>query len=804
MIAVDDLRHAARGLIRSPAFAVLAIGVLAIGIGANTAVFSVVNTLLLTPPPYRDPGDLVVITARSDDPTVFPGISLPDYDDFRTTAAELDDIAYLSWTVGYNLTGGSQPERVAGAWISHNLLSVLGVEPLIGRSFDETDDRPGAPGVVLLSHSLWQSRFGGDRSVSGRTVSLDGQPFTIIGVMPPDFRIGANAGLWLPVRAVMPPARRLDRSARVRTFAIGRLRAGSTVETAGRELSDMAARLAAENPETNENVSARALSFERWNSGEFVGPARILAGVVAFVLLIACANLANLLLARMPGRRHEMAVRASIGASRARLARMLLLENLVLACVAGLTGLLLAVWGVDIMNRVLPGGWVGSRIEAFSIDARVLGFTAALSLATALVFGSVPALRLSRVSLQDVLKKGGSRTGGSGNRLRGALVVGEIALALILLAGAGTLLRSLASFRSLDLGFDPSSTMTFWTELPDYRYPQPADGLLFMDRVLDGLRRDPRVVEAAAETRVGDFGTVLVARGSGADPASEPSPLASFAVSTDFFATRGMAIRRGRGFTPADRTGAPPVAIVNESLAERYWPGEDALGREIRLGEDADARWVTIVGIIGDVRQPAHTELTEIPNSVYLPIAQNPTRSLAFYVRTRSSPAAIVPSLTTIVGEVDPEQPLTLVRTMEQIVANESVDRAMMATLLGLFGTIGLALAVLGIYGVMSYAVAARTREIAIRMGLGARTTDMRRLILGEGARLMGIGVAIGLFGAWIAMRGLVASIEYIEGADPFVFGGVTLMLAAVAMIACWLPARRAMRVQPMDVLRYD
>lgn len=799
----EELMSGLRGLLRSPGFALTAIAVLALGIGANTAVFSVVDTLLLTPPPFERPQDLVVFTTRNDDdPRMFPGVSWLDWQDYRSASRELDDIAYFSWTVGYDLSGGDRAERVTGAWVSHNLFTLLGTRPLLGRTFTEVEDQPGARRVVVLSRSLWDTRFGSDRSVLGRTLTLDGEPFEILGVMPGDFALGPPAALWLPVSAVMPAGRRSDRSARARMTAIGRLAEGVDVVRADGELERIAANLAAGHPQTNAGVTARLVPFDRWNTGEVAGPARVLMGVVAVVLLIACANLANLLLARTPARRREMAIRASIGASRYRLVRMLLVENLALAGVAGGCGLLLAVWAIGLINGFGAAGLNAGRAVEFAIDARVLAFTAALSIATALLFGTGPALRLSRVSLQDVLRQGSASAGTS--RLRSALVVAEIALAMVLLGAAGMLLRSLATFRSIDLGFDAASTITFRTELPEYRYSEPVAATGFMNEVLTGLRRDPLIRNAAAEVRVGDYGSAIVPADVDAPLDAETPPLAAFAVSDDYLETRGFTLLRGRALAETDRAGTEPVAVINEGMARHYWPDQPAIGRAFRLGDGDASRWYTVVGIVADVRQPAHTELTIVPHSVYLPIAQNPGRSLMFYARTRGEPESAIPSLRQVVRSADPDQPVTTIRTLEQIVATESSDRASMATLLTLFGAVGLALAVIGVYGVMSYAVAVRTREIAIRMGLGARTGDVRRMILGDGARLTAIGVGLGVAGCWAATRVLTASLEYIESADAMVVAAVVPLLAAVALIACWVPARRAMRVQPMQVLRND
>ncbi|MGD8277959.1 MAG: ADOP family duplicated permease, partial [Gemmatimonadota bacterium] len=680
---LQDLRHAARGLRRARGFTFVALAALALGIGANTAVFSVIRATLFTTPPFEDPGRLVMLTERATmgDP-IFPGVSFADYEDWRASTRAFDGMGWFTWTRGFNLTGGDAAERVGASLVTHELLALLGTPPALGRTFGPDDDRAGAPPTLLLSASLWRERFGADPDVLGRTVRLDGSPWTVIGVMPDAFTTGGSPSVWLPARRAGGEAL-LDRTARARNLVIGRLRPGTDRATATADVARVARDLAAAYPDTNGRIGVRVEPFSDWLHGEFVRPMRILLGVVVFVLLIACANVANLLLSRMPGRARELAVRASLGATRARLVRLVLAESLLLALAGGAVGALLALWGVDLMGAALPSGY-RDRIATFTIDGPVIAATIVLSMLTSLVFGLLPAIRGGRVPLRTPMT--GTGTARRGGRLRNGLVVAEVSLALILLVGAGLLLRNFLEFRALDLGFVPDNVLTFRTNLPDGVYPQPTQLDDFRTRVMAALAREPGVAGVAAETRVADNSPIDRGWGfetDGRTPAAvEAPPLAAFAVSPGYFGVKGTRVLRGRAFTAADRAGAAPVAIVNEELARRFWPDGSAVGRAIRLGDaTSGAEWHTVVGVIEDVRQPAHTELTEIPSSVYLPIAQNPSGELLFLVRTSGEPLSFAPGVRRIVATIDPDQPVQAIRTMRALLRVEAFDRAAMAAL---------------------------------------------------------------------------------------------------------------------------
>jgi predicted permease len=813
-----DVRFALRGLGRSPAFTAIAVLTLALGIGANTAIFSVVYSVLLRPLNYADPEQLVSIRAgfagsgAKDIPS-----SQPEYQDYRREVTALKDLAAV-YPININLTGLGEPQRIQAAVVSDNYFRLLGVAPALGRDFTPGDDGGRIGYVVIISHDLWRQRFGGDPGVIGKTVRLDDDPMTIIGIMPNGFRHVLESGaspmeVWAPIALDNPDPNFFNqRGARVYDL-IGRLQPGKTSADAQAELEVLTARLREQYPQNYpEGQGWRPVAEPL--AEQVVGDARpallILLGAVGFVLLIGCANVANLLLARATAREREIAVRTALGGSQMRLVRQLLTESLVLALVGGVLGLILAGWGASALGKLvahyLP------RAGEIELSLPVLGFTAFLILVTGIGFGLMPALQATRPDLQGVLKDAarGATTGARRTRTRSALVVAEVAIALMLLAGAGLLLRSFQRLMAVEYGFDPERllTMQVWLPVPNdnekgrfFSHEQRRD---FYERALVALKAVPGVRDAALTSRLplrGRNGTGFIIEGR-PTPADQPPPSAEVRmVSPNYFATMGIPVLRGEGLPLLADSVSNGKVVVNRTLAEKYWPGEDPIGRRIRIF-GPEGPWVTIAGIVGDVRQMA---LAEPPREeLYISHRAFSTQEMSMVVRTAEDPDRLGTAVTSAVRAVDPEQPVFGVMSMERLIENASAERRVSMLLLLLFAAIALLLSALGIYGVMAYTTTQRRHEIGIRLALGARGADVLRLVVGQGMRLVLIGLAAGLFGAWVLSRALASQLFGITAQDPVTYVTVALLLGAVALAATWLPARRATRVDPMISLRAD
>jgi putative ABC transport system permease protein len=813
-----DVRFAMRGLARSPGFTAIAVLTLALGIGANTAIFSVVNAVLLRPLAYREPQRLASVRAALDGQGArdLP-FSAPEYRDFQSEIPALQDIAGV-WPININLTGHGEPERIQAAGVTSNYFSVLGVPPVLGRDFTPEDDGGRIGYVVMISYDLWQRRFGGARDVIGKSVRLDDDPMTIIGVMPKGFRHPVESGaspmeVWAPMDLANTDSNFIDFRG-MRVFDLfGRLAPGVTLEQTELQFESLRSRLAQRYPDAYpQSVGWRvdvAPLAER-----VVGDVRpallVLLGAVGFVLLIGCANVANLLLARATARDREMALRTALGGSRSRLIRQLLTESLILAALGGLLGLALAVWGTAALSHLaalhLP------RAREIGVDWTVLGFTALAVLVTGIGFGLIPALQVSRPDLQSVLKDSGrgSSAGAPRARVRSALVVAEVAIALVLLAGAGLLLRSFERLLAVEAGFNPENLLTLQVWLPWPNDPEKGrfftqeQKLAFYDRAVEEVRRVPGVKSVALASRLplrGRNNIRFTIEGRTLPP-DEPPPLTEFrSVSAGYFETMQIPLLLGEGLPELADSASAGSVLINRTFRQKYFPTEDPVGKRIQVF-GPNGPWGTIRGVVGDVRQVG---LEEPPiEELYLSARANPGQEMAMIVRTEDDPDRYAAAVTRAIRTADPEQPVYSVMSMDQLIANASAERRFSMLLLTLFAAIAMVLSSIGIYGVMAYTTTQRRHEIGIRLALGAAGRDVLRLVVGQGMRLVLVGLLAGLLGAWALSRVLASQLFGISAQDPITYVGVALLLGLVAFAATWLPARRATRVDPMISLRSE
>jgi putative ABC transport system permease protein len=814
----QDLRYGARMLLKKPGFTLIASMTLGLGIGANTAIFSVVNALLVRPLPLPEPERIVYLWENNLQIGVRRGIASPaNFLDWRERSRVFEHLsAWRTWF--YTLTGGDQPEQVWGVRASANFFQLLGVSAQLGRTFLPQEDRAGRDSVVVISHGLWQRRFGADPNIVGQTMTIDGRPFTVVGVLPPGFSLFGTQrpyDLWMPFVLERSSQARDDHS--ILVFA--RLKAGVTLRQAQTEMSAIARQLEEEYPATNRHRGVQVITLGD-NQREPLRPALlILLAAVGFVLLIVCANVANLMLARAAVRKKELAIRAALGASRLRLMQQLLIESLLLALMGGALGLLLAVGGLDLLRALLPSGGADEipRADWIAIDRTVFGFTLVLSLVTGILFGLGPALASSRVNLNESLNEGarGLQTSRRGRRWLSALVVSEIALALVLMVGAGLLLKSFHRLLAVDPGIQPENLLTMQLWLPESKYKEDFQVAAFHQQTLERVRTLPGVRAASAINFLplsgwGD-GTGVALEGRAPRSPGDGFSVQYRVIDADYFRAMGVALMRGRAFTERDRADAEPVVIINETMARQHWLGEEPIGKRLRpifpatgtpwrpLSSDA---WLTIIGVARDVKEFG---LGEGPApQIYLSSLQHPSRLMRLVVRTASEPLTVAAAVERAVQAVDKDQPVTEIKTMEQFIAESVSRRRFNLWLLGIFAAIALVLAVAGIYGVMAYSVSARTRELGIRLALGARDADVLRLVLREGATLIVAGLALGLPAAWAALRILQSQLYDMSTTDPATFAVVALVLAGVALAACWIPARRAMRIDPLVALRYE
>jgi predicted permease len=818
---IQDLRYGARMLLKNPGFTLIAVLTLALGIGANTAIFSVVNAVLLRPLPYEEADRLVFLTERSpwsEDLT----LSYPDFADWRAQNHVFEYIGVHN-SVDYNLTGNGDPARLRAGRASADLFSALRVRAALGRLFTNEEDKPGAPGVVVLSHGLWQRRFAGDPNILNQSLTLDDRPYAVVGVLPPDFRLEERNEIWVPVEANISARALLGRDIHPFLRGVARLKAGVTLEQARAEMDAIAARLA-QKYSINKNVEARITPLLENYVHNVRRALWVLLGAVAFVLLIACANVANLMLARATARGREMAVRVALGASRWRVIRQLLTESLLLAVVGGTLGLLLARWGVKLILTLSANSL--PRSSEIGLDTRVLVFTIAVSALTGIVFGLAPALQASRADVQESLKETARSTTGGRHRLRQFLVVTEVALTLVLLIGAGLLIRSFYHLQQVNPGFIDEHVLNFRVSLPMQKYAHENQWLNFYQQVIDKLRAVPGVKEVGIASRVPMDGNnnsnAFRVVGQPPLPPGQMHTMQVCFVSPDYFRTMGIPLLRGRYFTEQDNRShlseeqlrgldrgdrlwlGRKTVIVDEEFARRHWPNQDPVGKQILWGAGGgDDSPLTVIGVVGRVKLDRPQEPMGAVQG-YFAFLEYPVSFMSFVVKTTLEPEQMIAAAREQVRAVDASQPIYDIKTLTQLRAAAIAPQRFNLLLLGLFAAVALALAVVGIYGVMSYAVTQRRHELGIRMALGAQGSDVLRLVLVQGLKLATIGVLIGLLGAFALtrwMRGLIFGVS-VTDATTFLF--VPLSLAAVALLACWIPARRATKVDPMTALRVE
>jgi putative ABC transport system permease protein len=805
-----DIQFGLRMLRKNPGFTAVAALTLALGIGANTAVFSLVYAVLLRPLPYKDPANLVLINETT--PRVgMVSVSYPNFLDWRAQSHTFSQMAAL-YSLGFNLAGITQPENISGDAVSPNYLSMMGVRPFLGRDFGESEEKAGTAPVVLLSYSLWQSHFGGDANAVGRTITLDGRTFTIVGVLPPDYRPFGKTDVMLPIGVWITDHadEAKERSERGDMGVIGRLTPGVSIAQGRAEMEGIAARSAKEYPESNDLFGVQLRPIREAFVGDLRPVVLVLFGAVMFVLLIACANVANLFLVRGASRTKEVALRIALGAGRGRIISQMLTESFVLAVLGGVLGVAIAFAGIGGMSRLIPESMLSGA--AVNLSGAVLLFTGGVVVLAAFLFGLAPAWHATKPDLQAELKEGGrtASTGGAAQgRLRGALAIAEVSLALILLVGAGLMMKSLYLLLQVDPGFRPERVLIMGINLRTQQYSKDPAVLNFWQEVLDRVRVLPGVESAAVGTVIpltdNHSRTDVTIEGMALPtPGNYPHP-DDHIVSSDYVKTLGITLLRGRSFTEEDSEKAPLVGMINAMTARRFFPNEDPIGKRFMFGHPSATsapNWCTIVGVVGDTKlyglaNPARLE-------VYVPFRQHATTSMGLVVRSGADLAALTNAIRDAVQSIDKDQPIFAISTMKELVNSSVATRRTTLVLLGLFSGLALTLGAIGIYGVISYSVAQRTHEIGVRMALGAPRRDVFRLVVGQGLKLAGFGIAIGIAAA-LEVAHLMSSLLFgVSAADFETFAGVGTLLMLVALLACYVPARRAMGVDPIVALRYE
>ncbi len=793
-----DIRYGVRSLLKRPGFTVVAVMTLALGIGANTAIFSVVNTVLLRPLPYRDAKNIVAIwqnnakagVARND-------VSPANFLDWQDQSRSFASIAGVE-PFGFSMIGNGEPEQFRAWLVTTGFFETLGTNAIRGRTFTAQDYQPGNERVVVIGYALWQRRFGGDQNLVGQKLTLNGQPFTVVGVMPPEFQLPADREVWAP-RVL----RESDRTLRGATYwnVVARLKPGVTIGQAHDEMNAIAARLASQYPDTNGGVGATLVSLPEQLTGNVRSALWLLLGAVGFVLLIACANVANLLLVRGAERHREFAIRSALGAARIRLIRQLLTESVLLALLGGVGGMLVATWGVraivSLNSAKIP------RIEHVGMDIRVLVFAIGVSLFTAVLFGLIPAAQFSRPDLRSTLNDRGAATGSSRNWIRNSLVVAEVAVALVLLTGAGLLVRSFVSVTSVDPGFEKDRVLALQVFLR--RNLTTEQVTKFYDQALEKTAAVPGVQSAALVASPPfinlEQDAPFTIQGQPAPPkGSEPTAFYT-EVSPDYLNVLSVPLSRGRFFTKFDQNDSTPVVVVNQTMARRYFPNEDPVGKQLTIAFDhPETR--EIVGVVGDV---LHSGLdTNARPEMFVPYWQSPTPQMTFIVKTRPEASGLLASVKTAIREVNPNQTFAKTATMEELVNESLKQRRFNLFLLVSFAGLALVLAGIGVYGSINYSTRQRTHEIGLRLALGAQTSDVLRLIVGHGLALSLTGVAIGLVASFALTRLMSGLLFGISATDPLTFVSISLLLISIGFVASWIPARRATKVDPLVALRYE
>jgi putative ABC transport system permease protein len=794
-----DLRYGLRTLGRNPGFTCVAVLALALGIGAVSAIFTVVNSVLLQPLHFYRPEQLVVVNERNLKKGFpeFP-LSAGNYMDFRDHNRSFSGVSAIE-TTALNLSGFAEPERVTAAGVTAEFFEVMGTQPILGRTFTTQETHVEAEHVVILSYRLWQRRFGGSSDILGRKLKLDAELYTVVGVMPAGFEFPGQTQCWAPF--TLKPEDWQQRGSHG-LAGIARLKDGVTIEAAQADLNAIAARAEREYPETNSGWDTNLKSLQEDTVGDTRLAIVTLAAAVGFVLLIACVNLANLLLSRSAARRHEIGIRGALGAGRARLVRQLLTESMLLAALGALGGLAFAWAGTSILstlnNDILP------RASEIAVDWRVLAFTAAVALFTVVLFGLAPAILMAKTDVNSALRAGGrgSSIGFRRNRLRSVLVVGEVALSIVLLSGAGLLMRSFYHLRSIDPGFDPHGVLTFSTDLPDAQYKEKQQ-IEFYDRALERIRALPGVSAAGAGQTFPLAGTTIILTfvqiGKPPVPVGSEPSASNGVVTPEYFAALRIPLKAGRYFTLHDNAAAAPVAIISEAMARQFYPNENPLGQRVEISGKKPAE---IVGVVGDVRDQQLESKGRA--TVYQPAAQYPSSSMYFAVRTAGNPAHLIPPVRAAIRQLDPDLVLDTVGTVEHLVDTSLSGRRFAMLLMAVFAGLALALAMLGIYGVMSYSVTQATQEIGIRMALGAGSGDVLQMVLSYGGTLMAVGLLIGVPMALGAGELLASQLFETPSSDPITYAAVSVALLATGLAACAVPAFRATGVDPMVALRNE
>jgi putative ABC transport system permease protein len=803
---IQDIKYGLRVLAKNPGFTAVAVLTLALGIGANTAIFSVVNAVLLKPLPYGDPDRLAVIwvTEPSAPGGLFPDTG-PDFQDWQAQNHVFEGISAIT-IEGGTLTGSGEPLQLRGLSVSPNVFQLLGVQPLLGRSFSPDEGPTGHHHVVILSYGLWQSAFGGRQDIVGSKITLDGEAYDVVGVMPKDLKFpavwGRNPQFWDPI-TMDAPKWKTDRGNHW-FWVLARMKKGVTLKQAAAEMVTISTRLAQQYPQSNTGVIARVKSLHEQLTGNVSEVLWVLFAAVGFLLLIACVNVANLLLTKSVSRQREMAVRLAVGSGAGRLVRQLLTESVLLFLLGGVAGLAVGMDALQLLLHAAPTGYIPDVISVH-LDSHVFGFTFLIAFVTGTLAGLIPALQATRVSLSETLKESGSAVAASHGLARGLLTAGEIALAIVMLIGAGLATRSLVRLLGVQLGFDPRQVVAGRVSLPDSRYPKEPQQKAFFRNLLDRVQALPGVVSAGAASELplegGSNGTVVI-EGQPAPKDQWSSPLVENCVVTpNYFRTMRIPLLSGRDVAETDTPELPLVAVINETMAHRFWPHQDAVGKRFKPN-DAEAKWITVIGVVGDVREFGLAR-PPIPEAYY-PESQHTYSGLVLGVRTANDPQGQVPAIRKALHDLDKDLPWYGVQTLSEMVTDSSRERRFVALLLALFAAMALTLASVGIYGVVSYSVSQRTREIGIRMAFGAEVRNVLGMVLREGLRLVVAGVAVGLLGAWALSRYLTSILYAVRATDLATYLLAALILTVVALVACLLPARRATEVDPMVALRYE
>jgi len=804
-LLIKDIRYGVRGLVKRPGISFIAIITLAIGIGANSAIFSAVNALLLKPLPFPELNRVVAIWDKMPSRGVLHNeVTVANYLDWRAQSQSFEQLALYRWW-STNLAGVEQPERIQGFLVTANFFDALGMKPIMGRNFTEEENSPGKDSVAIITHSLWQRRFGGDPNIINKQLKLNSITRTVIGVMPERFNFPKGAEIYAPL--AMTPALMGSRDSHG-YYVIGRLKSGVSMTSAQADIDAITARLEQQYPTTNTGWGATVFPILKDTVRQYDTALWVMMGAVGFVLLIACANVANLMLARASGRQKEIALRSALGASRWRIVRQLLTESVILALLGGALGVLVAFWGIEALRATNPGdaarfapGWYQLGMNFY-----VLAFTLGLSLFSGIVFGLAPAWQVSKPNLNNALKEGGRQASGGSHRLRSSLVVFEVAVSLVLLVGAGLAFRSFLALLKTSPGFDPDNLMTMSLVLPGAKYKEEAQRDTFYRDLVQRTKELPGVQSAAIVNYI-PLGGANSTDSYLVEGLPEPAPGQENdgryrVCSPDYFQTMKIPVLKGRGFTEQDRAGGTPVVIVNETLARKHWKDGDALGKRIRFYGPLDkAPWMEIVGVVRDVR---HELTLEVTPEYYLPHAQDAWNSMVLVARTSVDPASLAPQMRQQVSAIDKDQPVFDVHTMQEVRSLSVSVYTFSSVMLGIFGGIALLLAAIGIYGVMAFAVTQRTQEIGIRMALGARASDVLKLVVRHGMVLALIGVAVGLAGAWALTRFMAQLLVGVKSTDLLTFSAVSGCLLLAALLACYLPARRATKVDPLVALRYE